>query len=78
MLVTAGATEAVAASLLALCEPGDEVVVLEPAYDSYAAVIALAGAVQRSVPLVPGPHGFALDADGPAGGVLASGPGWSC
>ncbi|WUI11599.1 pyridoxal phosphate-dependent aminotransferase [Kineococcus sp. NBC_00420] len=64
VLVTAGATEAVAASLLALCEPGDEVVVLEPTYDSYAAVIALAGAVQRSVPLLPGPDGFVLDRDG--------------
>ena len=64
VLVTAGATEAVAASLLALCESGDEVVVLEPTYDSYAAVIALAGAVQRSVPLLPGPDGFALGRDG--------------
>ncbi len=61
VLVTAGATEAIAASVLALCEPGDEVVVLEPAYDSYPAVIALAGAVQRSVPLLPGPDGFTLD-----------------
>ena len=64
VLVTAGATEAVAAALLALCEAGDEVVVLEPTYDSYAAVIALAGAVQRSVPLLPGAGGFALDLDG--------------
>jgi N-succinyldiaminopimelate aminotransferase len=68
VLVTAGATEAVAASLLALCEPGDEVVVLEPTYDSYAAVIALAGAVQRSVPLLPGGSaddgGFVLDRAG--------------
>ena len=38
VLVTAGATEAIAAALLALCEPGDEVVVFEPFYDSYAAV----------------------------------------
>ena len=37
VLVTAGATEAIAASLLALCEPGDEVVCFEPFYDSYAA-----------------------------------------
>ena len=40
MLVTAGATEAIAATLLALCEPGDEVVTFEPYYDSYAACIA--------------------------------------
>ncbi len=51
VLVTAGATEAVAATVMALCEPGDEVVVLEPYYDSYAAAIALAGAVRRTVPL---------------------------
>ena len=37
VLVTAGATEAVAAALLALVEPGDEVIALEPYYDSYAA-----------------------------------------
>jgi N-succinyldiaminopimelate aminotransferase len=51
VLVTAGATEAITAAVLALCEPGDEVVVLEPYYDSYAAAIELAGAVRRSVPL---------------------------
>src|SRR6476646_6460397 len=48
VLVTTGATEAIAAALLALCEPGDEVVTFEPYYDSYAACIALAGA-RRSV-----------------------------
>ena len=44
VLVTVGATEAIAASLLALCGPGDEVVTFEPYYDSYAACIAMAGA----------------------------------
>ncbi|WP_344078816.1 pyridoxal phosphate-dependent aminotransferase [Luedemannella helvata] len=64
ILVTAGATEAIAASLLALCEPGDEVVCFEPYYDSYAAGIALAGAVRRPVTLRPGPDGrYAFDAD---------------
>ena len=48
VLVTAGATEAIAATVLALCEPGDEVVTFEPYYDSYAATIALAGAVRRT------------------------------
>jgi N-succinyldiaminopimelate aminotransferase len=48
VLVTAGATEAIAAVVLALCEPGDEVVTFEPYYDSYAATIALAGAVRRT------------------------------
>ncbi len=51
VLVTAGATEALASTVLALCSPGDEVVVLEPFYDSYAAAIALASAVRRTVPL---------------------------
>jgi N-succinyldiaminopimelate aminotransferase len=51
VLVTVGATEAIAASVLALVEPGEEVVTFEPYYDSYAASIALAGAVRRAVPL---------------------------
>ncbi len=53
VLVTAGATEGFAAALLALCERGDEVVVLEPSYDSYTAVIDLAGARKVTVPLRP-------------------------
>ncbi|MFC3688627.1 pyridoxal phosphate-dependent aminotransferase [Aquipuribacter hungaricus] len=53
VVVTAGATEAVTAAVLALCEAGDEVVVLDPLYDSYAASVALAGAVVRAVPLRP-------------------------
>ncbi|WP_298459954.1 aminotransferase class I/II-fold pyridoxal phosphate-dependent enzyme [uncultured Cellulomonas sp.] len=60
VLVTAGATEAVAAAVLALVCPGDEVVTLEPFYDAYAAVVALAGGVHRTVPLRPGPDGFAV------------------
>src|SRR6201991_1117009 len=57
VVVTAGATEAISAAILALCEPGDEVVCFEPYYDSYAAAIALAGAVRRPVTLRPGPDG---------------------
>ena len=53
VLVTTGATEAITAALLALCEPGDEVVTFEPYYDSYAAGIAMAGAVRRPVTLRP-------------------------
>ena len=49
VLVTAGATEAIAAAMLGLLEPGDEVIAFEPFYDSYAACIAMAGAVR--VPL---------------------------
>ena len=51
VLVTAGATEAIAATLLALLEPGDEVVTFEPFYDAYGALIALADGVHRTVPL---------------------------
>jgi len=51
VVVTAGATEALTATVIALCSPGDEVIVLEPFYDSYAAAIAIAGAVRRVVPL---------------------------
>ena len=51
VLVTTGATEAIASAVIALCEPGDEVVVFEPYYDSYPAVIAMAGATRRTVPL---------------------------
>ena len=59
LLVTFGATEAIAAALLALCDPGDEVIALEPFYDSYAAGIAFAGARRRPVTLRP--PDFALD-----------------
>ncbi len=51
VLVTAGATEALAATILALAGPGDEVVTLEPFYDAYGALIALAGATHVTVPL---------------------------
>jgi N-succinyldiaminopimelate aminotransferase len=51
ILVTAGATEAIAATLLAITGVGDEVIVFEPYYDSYAACIALAGAYRRTVTL---------------------------
>jgi N-succinyldiaminopimelate aminotransferase len=61
VLVTFGATEAIAAALLGLLNPGDEVAVLEPYYDSYVACIAFAGARRRPVTLRP-PE-FALDPD---------------
>ena len=59
VLITAGATEAIAASLLALLEPGDEVIAFEPYYDSYVANIAMAGATR--VPLTLRPPGFRPD-----------------
>lgn len=71
VLVTAGATEGIAAALLALVEPGDEVVTLEPYYDSYPAGIAMCGGVRVSVPLRPDPTGFTLD---PAALRAAVGP----
>ncbi len=61
VLVTAGATEAIAAAILALCETGDEIVTFEPAYDSYRACAAMAGAGLRAVTLRP-PH-YAFDPD---------------
>ncbi|GAA1620719.1 pyridoxal phosphate-dependent aminotransferase [Actinoplanes couchii] len=61
VLITAGATEAIAAALLGLLNPGDEVIALEPYYDSYAACIAMAGA--HRVPVTLRPPAFALDAD---------------
>ena len=74
VLITFGATEAIAAALLGLCDPGDEVVVLEPYYDSYAACIAFAGATRRPVTLRPpafavGPEALAA-AIGPRARVL--------
>ncbi len=61
ILVTAGATEAVAAAMLALVEPGDEVIAFEPYYDSYAASIAMAGGVR--VPVTLRPPDFRPDLD---------------
>ena len=49
--VTCGGTEALAVSIQALVRPGDEVVLLEPAYDSYEPIVELCGAVARRVPL---------------------------
>jgi N-succinyldiaminopimelate aminotransferase len=62
VLVTAGATEAIAATILALCETGDEVVTFEPYYDSYGACIAMAGAQRRVVTLHPPDYGFPVEA----------------
>lgn len=65
VLVTVGATEAVAATLLALIERGDEVLMIEPYYDSYAASVAMAGGTRRVVSLVEdaATGRFALDID---------------
>ncbi len=58
VIVTTGATEGIAAALLALAGPGDEVLTFEPYYDSYAACIALGGATRRVVTLRPPGYGF--------------------
>ncbi|GLV78689.1 aminotransferase [Streptomyces hygroscopicus subsp. hygroscopicus] len=63
VLITTGATEALASALLALCDPGDEVLAFDPCYDAYAADARLAGARLVAVPLVSDGDGFALDAD---------------
>jgi N-succinyldiaminopimelate aminotransferase len=61
VLVTAGATEAIAAAVLALAGPGDEVVLFEPYYDSYAACIALGGATRRTVTIERDGAGWGFD-----------------
>ncbi|HEY7042455.1 MAG TPA: pyridoxal phosphate-dependent aminotransferase [Nocardioidaceae bacterium] len=61
VLVTCGATEAIAAAMLALLDTGDEAIAFEPYYDSYAACISMAGAVRRPVTLRP--PDYALDVD---------------
>ncbi len=53
VLVTSGATEAIAACLLALLNPGDEIVLIEPLYDTYLPIIRLAGAIPRLVRVEP-------------------------
>ncbi|MEV0250405.1 pyridoxal phosphate-dependent aminotransferase [Nocardia sp. NPDC050712] len=63
VLVTVGATEAIGAALLGLVEPGQEVVLIEPYYDSYAAAVALAGATRRTARLVADGDRFVLDLD---------------
>src|SRR4051812_2896927 len=61
VVVTTGATEAIAGAMLGLVDPGDEVVVLEPYYDSYVAMIQIAGGVRRPVTLRA--PDFRLDTD---------------
>ena len=67
--VTSGATEAVTASLMAVLDPGDEIVLIEPLYDTYIPVVRMLGAVPRIVRLVPPhwnlPHAELADAFGP-------------
>ncbi len=63
VLVTVGATEAIAASVMGLVEPGSEVLLIEPFYDSYSPVLAMAGCERRAVPLARDGRGFAIDVD---------------
>lgn len=71
VLVTVGATEAIAASVLGLVEPGSEVLLIEPFYDSYSPVIAMAGCRRRAVPLRADGRGFAIDVEGLRAAVTA-------
>lgn len=59
--VTSGATEAIAAAILAIVAPGDEVIILTPAYDAYAPLVRRAGGIVREVALQP-PH-WRIDSD---------------
>ncbi len=63
VLVTAGATEAIAAAVTALAGNGDEVVLFEPYFDSYAATVALSGATRRSVTLERNGQHWGFDHD---------------
>ncbi|MGV0577589.1 pyridoxal phosphate-dependent aminotransferase [Mycolicibacterium elephantis] len=64
VLVTVGATEAIAAAVLGLVEPGSEVLLIEPFYDSYSPVIAMAGCQRRAVPLIQDGGAFRIDIEG--------------
>lgn len=61
IVVTSGATEALASTILALLSPGDEAIILEPAYDAYAPLVRRAGATPRFVRLKP--PGWRIDRD---------------
>jgi N-succinyldiaminopimelate aminotransferase len=63
VLVTVGATEAIAAAVFGLVEPGSEVILIEPFYDSYSPVLAMSGTHRVAVPMVAEGDGFALDID---------------
>jgi N-succinyldiaminopimelate aminotransferase len=67
VLVTAGATEAIAAALIALLQPGDEAIAFEPYYDSYAASVAMAGGTR--VPVTLRPPDFRPDLDALAAAI---------
>ncbi|MGH2836594.1 MAG: aminotransferase class I/II-fold pyridoxal phosphate-dependent enzyme, partial [Solirubrobacteraceae bacterium] len=71
VLITFGATEAIAAAVLGLTNPGDEVILFEPYYDSYGACIAFAGAYRRVVTLRP--PDFALEIDALRAAVAQTG-----
>jgi N-succinyldiaminopimelate aminotransferase len=71
VLVTVGASEAIAAAVLGLVEPGSEVLLVEPFFDTYAPVIAMAGAHRVCVPLAGDGSGFALDVDAVRAAITA-------
>ncbi|MEO3758114.1 pyridoxal phosphate-dependent aminotransferase [Mycobacterium sp. B14F4] len=71
VLVTVGATEAIASAVLGLIEPGSEVLLIEPFYDSYSPVLAMAGCERRAVPIVQNGRGFRIDVDGLRAAVTA-------
>ena len=77
VLVTAGATEAIAAAVMGLAGPGDEVIVFEPYYDSYTACIALGGATRSTVTIRRDGAGWTFDPDELRARITRSSPSMS-
>ena len=75
--MASGCTEALAAALLGLLRPGDEVICLEPFYDNYPALTQMVGGVFRGVPLVLRDGRFAVDVEG-IRAALTPAPGSCC
>lgn len=63
VLVTVGGTEAIASAVIGLVEPGSDILIIAPFYDSYSPVIAMAGCRRVVVPLAADNHGFVIDID---------------
>ena len=69
--ITAGATQGLMTAILCTVHPGDEVIIIEPAYDSYAPAVTLAGGVVVPVTMRVGPDGYSVPWDAVAGAVTA-------
>ena len=76
IVVTSGGTEALTASIMGLVKPGDEVVLIEPAYDSYRPIVEAVGGIAKPIRLRA--PGWALDRSSARRRVLATRPRRSC